>query len=576
MKQKNIKIISVILIAICLVLPNFSFASETNGAINSINKYAWSENIGWINFGCDNCNVQITDSGITGYGWSANYGWINLDPSTSGVANNGEGTLSGQAWGENADWINFSGVTIDSGGYFNGYANGTLTGDISFNCSNTNSCGSSDFKVETDWRPQSIRPACNNSLDDDDDGLIDYPNDTGCSSASDTDETNTGGGASIPVIPSTGIGKVDSYIDMGETKGGYVINTKGINFLTYINSQINFTIEKNNIQHSANIIDLDMVVGKVKIRLQSEPTIIELEIGETQQVDIDYDGQNDISIKYNELKVNRVDLTFTKILKKVNNVCGLPPEFAHGPGVAIKAPDSSKVYLISYTGEKRWIVNEEAYFTLFDSWTDVITVSRASLDRLCTGINITEAKDMDQEKKTCYLPSGFQYQIGDAIKDSNSSRIYLVANTCEKRWLVNEKAYFELFLSWNDFKHVSSEQFNMLPEGEVISASASASNAVNKEATENSTLTLEQKNNICSSDIQFTVFLSKGSTGEQVGVLQELLKCLGHFPLDIEPTRYYGPVTFESVKKFQLANNIDAVGYVGPITRAKLNEMFIK
>jgi len=158
MKLKIKKPIFIFALVIAVILPyGFASASETNGTIDSTYKYAWSENIGWVNFVCDNCNVSITDSAITGYAWSANYGWINLDPSGSGVSNDGAGTLSGSAWGENAGWIDFSGITIDSSGYFNGYASGTITGQISFNCSNTSSCGSSDFKVRTDWRPQSAR-----------------------------------------------------------------------------------------------------------------------------------------------------------------------------------------------------------------------------------------------------------------------------------------------------------------------------------------------------------------------------------------------------------------------------------
>lgn len=139
------------------MIPVVLFASETNGTVDVTNKYAWSENIGWINFGTSGGSVAITDAGLTGYAWSDNYGWIFLDPSGSGVSNNAEGTLSGQAWGENTGFIDFSGVTIDSSGLFSGHASGTVTGQISFNCSNSSSCGSSDFKVGTDWRPASTR-----------------------------------------------------------------------------------------------------------------------------------------------------------------------------------------------------------------------------------------------------------------------------------------------------------------------------------------------------------------------------------------------------------------------------------
>ena len=152
----NKKLILVVLFVVVwqLIFFDLSFVSASNGTIDSVYRYAWGENIGWINFGCSNCNVQVTDSGITGYAWSPDYGWINLNPTTAGVKNDGKGNLSGYAWGRQLGWINFSGVTINNG-EFSGYA--TVLNDsskISFNCSNNNSCNQSDFKVKTNWRPQ--------------------------------------------------------------------------------------------------------------------------------------------------------------------------------------------------------------------------------------------------------------------------------------------------------------------------------------------------------------------------------------------------------------------------------------
>ncbi len=110
----------------------------TAGTIDVINKYAWSNNIGWINFGCTGCNVVISDTAITGYAWSENYGWINLAPSTGGVVNTAR-TLSGYAWGENVGWIDFTGVTINSSDQFTGTATGDVVGTINFDCT-SNGC----------------------------------------------------------------------------------------------------------------------------------------------------------------------------------------------------------------------------------------------------------------------------------------------------------------------------------------------------------------------------------------------------------------------------------------------------
>ena len=80
---------------------------------------------------------------------------------------------------------------------------------------------------------------------------------------------------------------------------------------------------------------------------------------------------------------------------------------------------------------------------------------------------------------------------------------------------------------------------------------------------------------VCSTDIGFTVFLGLEDEGEDVRELQELLKCLGYFPADQAITGYFGPITEEAVKKFQSANDIDTFGYVGPLTRAALNDYYI-
>ncbi len=141
-------------------------ASDTNGTIDPAHQYAWGENIGWVLMTND---IHITDSQLTGHAWGENTGWISLNCNNDNscgtvdykVANDDEGNLSGYAWGENIGWINFNpnfgGVKINNQGVFEGYAWGENIGWINFNCINDNSCGVTDFKVSTDWRPKSTR-----------------------------------------------------------------------------------------------------------------------------------------------------------------------------------------------------------------------------------------------------------------------------------------------------------------------------------------------------------------------------------------------------------------------------------
>jgi hypothetical protein len=190
----------------------FGFATVYDAAGNravssgwtiSANSYAWGENVGWVDFAPVEGDTYVADNALWGYAYGESIGWISLNCANSDscgtvnykVSNNNEGKLSGYAWGENVGWIDFGtstdianrpwGVSITSGGDFTGYAYGENVGWISFNSANG---GSVVYKVSTSWRPQSLRPQCNNGLDDDNDGDVDYPDDRNCSSLTDTRE----------------------------------------------------------------------------------------------------------------------------------------------------------------------------------------------------------------------------------------------------------------------------------------------------------------------------------------------------------------------------------------------------
>ena len=128
--------------------------------ISTTNKYAWSENAGWLNFNSANnsASVQVYADHLEGFVWAENIGWIRLGSytgggahtytnnsnTTYGVNHNGNGGLSGYAWSENAGWLNFSatannptGVTINlTTGQFDGYAWGENIGYLHFRNAN--------------------------------------------------------------------------------------------------------------------------------------------------------------------------------------------------------------------------------------------------------------------------------------------------------------------------------------------------------------------------------------------------------------------------------------------------------
>jgi hypothetical protein len=166
------------------LLPAGAFAA-TNINAATAQHFAWNDIIGWLDFYTTN-NVTVGVSQLSGYA-SSSAGSISLDCATSPggsvcgtsnykVKNDGNGNLSGWAWNDTYGWISFywgnasadntlattplcqgfagyCGVTISSSGVFSGWAWNDAIGWISFNCSNTGSCGTSNYDVVTAWAP---------------------------------------------------------------------------------------------------------------------------------------------------------------------------------------------------------------------------------------------------------------------------------------------------------------------------------------------------------------------------------------------------------------------------------------
>lgn len=197
-------IITAILISAVLAFFDFkkmdlSYKIANAAAGGNVFGWAWSENIGWISFNCDHTtdgtlppnntntcgtsgysvNVDLSTGNFSGHAWSSNVGWIDFVPAADLTTYPGCGfpsapcetvkrsgnTVTG--WAKilalgNDGWLKMSddsvsvwngkGVKIDSGtGDFSGWAwNGGGIGWVSFNCSDTSSCATSNYKVHAE------------------------------------------------------------------------------------------------------------------------------------------------------------------------------------------------------------------------------------------------------------------------------------------------------------------------------------------------------------------------------------------------------------------------------------------
>ncbi len=156
------------------IASNLSLSGGGTGSIDSTYRYAWNDNIGWIDFGYTAGNVTVGDTQLTGYAYDTGIAEIALDCATSPSGdicsssnfkvnrNSTTGDLSGWAWNDTIGWISFNcsdPVLCDSSNYkvnvnpttgaFTGWAWNDNIGWISFNCSDPELCGSSDYRVNT-------------------------------------------------------------------------------------------------------------------------------------------------------------------------------------------------------------------------------------------------------------------------------------------------------------------------------------------------------------------------------------------------------------------------------------------
>ncbi len=163
------KNILTILFLVALGFSLFSYSSKINAqtpAAAYLSGYAWSSNIGWIQF--ESKNIQVSTAGyISGYAWSSNVGWLQFGGlngapgpegsprllngkiigwakflSANGTASGWDGWVllsgnthsisldsttnkfSGYAWGDDViGWIDFSGITLENDICSNGAEN---------------------------------------------------------------------------------------------------------------------------------------------------------------------------------------------------------------------------------------------------------------------------------------------------------------------------------------------------------------------------------------------------------------------------------------------------------------------
>lgn len=521
-----------------------SQASTTNGTIDTTYKYAWSENSGWINFSIGNptYEVHVTDAALTGYAWIANLGWVNMAPSLSGVINNGEGVLSGYAWAEGAGYINFTGVTIDTTGYFLGYATNDVTGDISFNCLNTASCGASDFKVRTDWRPVSVRTPPPGGGGGGGGGGYVPPTNTPFA------EITINGGATSTLSPNIAL-NFSNYSNVTEVIISENSDFAGASYQP-ISSSIPFTLSSGYGQKF------------IYVQLRNATTT-----GGVTSLMIEF-----VSVLPPSDELAQQAARIAALPVSVHTLVKLPND--NNPNTQI----DSTVYYVGGDGYRHPFPNPKVFFTWFCDFSSVQTISATQMASMQLGKNVT------------YRPGSVP------VKFTTVSRVYVVEKNGLLRWITTAEIGAQLYgADWTTkIEDINDAFFTNYTFGADIT-DASQYNALSQEGgvrypsdsmgiigyvplTLGTALYCPLSSNTfveysgCTTVGKFISTLTPtGGASTEIRDLQDLLKCLGYLAPSVSTTGIYGPLTQDAVKRFQAYHNIPVTGIVDSATRDELN-----
>lgn len=228
-------------------------------------------------------------------------------------------------------------------------------------------------------------------------------------------------------------------------------------------------------------------------------------------------------------------------VKKLTASVGDPVDYPVVNGLLVKG-SGPKVYLVA-AGKRRWITTEKVFVGLGYPWSSIRVIFDSTLNGLVEGEPISSA---------------YGHVDGTLIKYTGNPKIYVVEGG-KRRWISSEDVFRRRGYRWENilvipdtFAYTDGADLT----GEPAAPGVPGSGQVLGVAT-----------------LVFVSTLSPGSAGDEVLTLQELLAEHGFFPSNVAPNGRFGPTTVSSVKRFQAAQGLPAIGIVGPKTRDALNQL---
>ncbi len=211
---------------------------------------------------------------------------------------------------------------------------------LRFSISSSSGSGGSSGGGGGGGSSSSTKEQCRDGLDNDGDGLIDYPDDPGCTNPYDNDETDDTCSESwhctewSECINRTQTRECTDWFGCGTeelkpleekecAKGAEKdteasIKEKESNFQLKEKQKISFEYKKET--HWITVLKLEE--DKAEIKIESDPIELKLHVKQAENIDLDSDGKPDIRIILNKIKDEKADITLKFIGSGIGAVTG--------------------------------------------------------------------------------------------------------------------------------------------------------------------------------------------------------------------------------------------------------------
>jgi len=394
-----------------------------------------------------------------------------------------------------------------------------------------------------------------------------------------------GGGGSAPAAPAVPITIVSPIIggefDLGMTTGVLVGNT----------------------HHQVTFVSFDSRTEVVTLQIKSTLFKVPLKVGEERVVDSDLDNLNDLYLKLNSIDSTKknINLTLVSLIDlefavnynfSITNQQDTVLYFNSPTAVQVAISNSSDFSQASfepYQRTKQWRLSSgSGTKTVYVKLRTAQGGEKVVTDSILFDPKYPYAGKYVVEKNTIITEEAANFPVVSVPKVAYTfTRVLKVGSTGADvkvlQTLLKKLGYFTYPNITSYFGTITKQSLikyqtaNKLKATGIVDAATlkylNSQSAAEAEKTTTATVADKTSTSLIPQDFVFYHYLARGMNGLEVKYLQIRLQELGYMSEDIKANGIFGPATQAAVIKLQKNKGLrPAVGFVGPATRAVLNQ----